>query len=190
MAYDFSTGAKAPKANRATHNWTDARVATLKKLWAEGWSGGEIAKQLGGVTRNAVIGKVHRLGLGPRTPCKPVKTNPPKSENPHPLIAERRPKPSPRLVAKPKKKKTGDEVRKPHHIPLEALTPSTCRWPYRHEDGSWSFCGCDVAPGSVYCAHHKAMATRKVGKVDERPAKQSGHTTKGLSLEAIEWCAA
>ena len=43
--------------------WTDERVSMLKKLWLEGLSASQIAKQLGGVTRNAVIGKVHRLGL-------------------------------------------------------------------------------------------------------------------------------
>ena len=52
--------------------WTDDRVATLTKLWADGLSASQIAKQLGGVTRNAVIGKVHRLGLSGRAkPTKP-----------------------------------------------------------------------------------------------------------------------
>ena len=52
--------------------WTDERVALLKKLWLEGLSASQIAKQLGGVTRNAVIGKVHRLGLSGRaTPSQP-----------------------------------------------------------------------------------------------------------------------
>src|SRR5258706_5297856 len=46
--------------------WTDERVETLKKLWAEGLSASQIAAALGGVTRNAVIGKVHRLGLSGR----------------------------------------------------------------------------------------------------------------------------
>ncbi|MGE0044351.1 MAG: GcrA family cell cycle regulator, partial [Hyphomonadaceae bacterium] len=54
--------------------WTDERVALLKKLWAEGHSASQIAKQIGGVTRNAVIGKVHRLGLAGRaTPSRPAK---------------------------------------------------------------------------------------------------------------------
>lgn len=54
--------------------WTDEREATLRKLWAEGLSASEIAKHLGGVTRNAVIGKVHRLGLqGRASPHRPVK---------------------------------------------------------------------------------------------------------------------
>ncbi len=47
-------------------SWTDERVETLKRMWAEGQSASQIAKELGGVTRNAVIGKVHRLGLSNR----------------------------------------------------------------------------------------------------------------------------
>src|SRR3974377_728573 len=47
-------------------SWTDERVETLKKLWADGLSASQIAAELGGVTRNAVIGKVHRLGLSGR----------------------------------------------------------------------------------------------------------------------------
>jgi len=56
--------------------WTDERVETLKKLWLDGLSASQIAKQLGGVTRNAVIGKVHRLGLSgraaPSHPSRPT----------------------------------------------------------------------------------------------------------------------
>ncbi len=48
--------------------WTDERVDTLKRMWTEGQSASQIAKELGGVTRNAVIGKVHRLGLSNRVP--------------------------------------------------------------------------------------------------------------------------
>ena len=47
-------------------SWTDDRVETLKRMWSEGQSASAIAKELGGVTRNAVIGKVHRLGLSNR----------------------------------------------------------------------------------------------------------------------------
>ncbi|MFD1882230.1 GcrA family cell cycle regulator [Paracoccus pacificus] len=47
-------------------SWTDERVETLKRMWAEGQSASQIAKELGGITRNAVIGKVHRLGLSNR----------------------------------------------------------------------------------------------------------------------------
>ncbi len=62
-------------------SWTDERVELLKKMWNEGHSASQIAKELGGVTRNAVIGKVHRLGLsnraGPEAEAKPdVQTGP------------------------------------------------------------------------------------------------------------------
>ena len=53
-------------------SWTDERVETLKKMWNEGQSASQIAKELGGVTRNAVIGKVHRLGLSNRVGAAPA----------------------------------------------------------------------------------------------------------------------
>jgi len=60
-------GLSAPVFATGEHmSWTDERVETLKKMWAEGQSASQIAKELGGVTRNAVIGKVHRLGLSNR----------------------------------------------------------------------------------------------------------------------------
>jgi GcrA cell cycle regulator len=56
-----------PDQTEGSHmSWTDERVETLKKMWGEGQSASQIAKELGGVTRNAVIGKVHRLGLSNR----------------------------------------------------------------------------------------------------------------------------
>src|SRR6188472_4056434 len=71
----------AARRRRATHHtperslpdmsWTDERVETLKSMWSEGKSASQIAKELGGVTRNAVIGKVHRLGLSNRVGGEP-----------------------------------------------------------------------------------------------------------------------
>ncbi|MGO4913898.1 GcrA family cell cycle regulator [Pseudogemmobacter sp. W21_MBD1_M6] len=68
-------------------SWTDERVETLKKMWGEGQSASQIAKELGGVTRNAVIGKVHRLGLSNRAGTPPAKADA---------------KPAPKVEAKPK----------------------------------------------------------------------------------------
>ena len=68
--------------------WTEDRVETLKKLWADGLSASQIAKQLGGVTRNAVIGKVHRLGLSGRAaPSRPARRPAPRPA-PRPAAAE------------------------------------------------------------------------------------------------------
>ncbi len=76
-------------------SWTDERVETLKKMWAEGQSASQIAKELGGVTRNAVIGKVHRLGLSNRAGGKeeeePVAAPPPPEPAVRPDAASPRP---------------------------------------------------------------------------------------------------
>ena len=75
-------------------SWTDERVELLKKMWGEGQSASQIAKELGGVTRNAVIGKVHRLGLSNRASG----TSTAKAEaKPKPAAkAEPKPKPAPK----------------------------------------------------------------------------------------------
>ncbi len=72
-------------------SWTDERVETLKKMWGEGQSASQIAKELGGVTRNAVIGKVHRLGLSNRVGGKD------EDEVEVPVVAAK-PDPAPRVV--------------------------------------------------------------------------------------------
>ncbi|WP_170441574.1 GcrA family cell cycle regulator [Ruegeria arenilitoris] len=77
-------------------SWTDERVELLKKMWGEGQSASQIAKELGGVTRNAVIGKVHRLGLSNRTTgAAPAKAEPKEKPAPTPK-AETKPKPAPK----------------------------------------------------------------------------------------------
>ncbi|MFC3613952.1 GcrA family cell cycle regulator [Lutimaribacter marinistellae] len=80
-------------------SWTDERVELLKKMWGEGQSASQIAKELGGVTRNAVIGKVHRLGLSNRTAGTPAAAKPEAKEKPAQPAApkvEAKPKPAPR----------------------------------------------------------------------------------------------
>ncbi|SHE86132.1 GcrA cell cycle regulator [Ruegeria intermedia] len=77
-------------------SWTDERVELLKKMWGEGQSASQIAKELGGVTRNAVIGKVHRLGLSNRTAgAAPAKAEPKEKPATAPK-AEAKPKPAPK----------------------------------------------------------------------------------------------
>ncbi len=86
-------------------SWTDDRVEILKKMWGEGQSASQIAKELGGVTRNAVIGKVHRLGLSNRTTAgaaaKPEpKAKPAAKPDPKPKAAEPAPE-KPELKTEP-----------------------------------------------------------------------------------------
>ncbi|MGZ6013165.1 MAG: GcrA family cell cycle regulator, partial [Caulobacteraceae bacterium] len=91
--------------------WTDERVETLKKLWLDGLSASQIAKQLGGVTRNAVIGKVHRLGLSGRaTPSQPQRPT---------FKAPRAPRPA--IAAAPAPRRAVEAM--PAHLPAPALAP-------------------------------------------------------------------
>ncbi len=85
-------------------SWTDDRVETLKRMWSEGQSASAIAKELGGVTRNAVIGKVHRLGLSNRT------------EEPEAAPAAPAPAPAPEPVAR-------EKPAAPRAVPQPAAAP-------------------------------------------------------------------
>ena len=67
--------------------WTDERVEQLKKLWSDGLSASQIAAELGGITRNAVIGKVHRLGLSGRTKAPSSSAPRPRKPRAHPHAA-------------------------------------------------------------------------------------------------------
>ena len=109
-------------------SWTDERVETLKRMWGEGQSASAIAKELGGVTRNAVIGKVHRLGLSNRTDdsnSEPAAAAPaPKAEQPAPeKKAEKKPA-APKPEAEPVAAKPEPAAEKPAIVaPQPNFTP-------------------------------------------------------------------
>ena len=86
-------------------SWTDERVELLKKMWSEGQSASQIAKELGGVTRNAVIGKVHRLGLSNRAGAgaSPIEEKPAK-----PAVKAKKKEAAPAKSAKPAKPAKAD----------------------------------------------------------------------------------
>lgn len=94
-------------------SWTDERVELLKKMWNEGQSASQIAKELGSVTRNAVIGKVHRLGLSNRAGAAPAAAKP-------------EPKPAPKAEeeAKPKPEPKEPVAEKPAKPPVSMETKS------------------------------------------------------------------
>jgi len=80
-------------------SWTDERVEILKKMWGEGQSASQIAKELGGVTRNAVIGKVHRLGLSNRAGSAGAKAA---AKEKAPKAEAKKPAPAPAAKPQPK----------------------------------------------------------------------------------------
>ena len=143
--------------------WTDERVELLKKLWQDGLSASQIAKQLGGVTRNAVIGKVHRLGLSGRaTPSKPARTT---FKAPRP--ARPAPAPSaPRRIAEPlalhSQQVAPTPIRHVDEAPGMAtvltLGAHMCKWPIGDPSlDSFTFCGRRSGEGP-YCHEHSQVA--------------------------------
>jgi GcrA cell cycle regulator len=104
-------------------SWTDERVETLKRMWGEGQSASQIAKELGGVTRNAVIGKVHRLGLSNRVGGKEdeEEATPPLAEPATPR-AEPAARPDPAPVAAARA-----EPARPAAAPVSNVTPLPVR---------------------------------------------------------------
>lgn len=126
-------------------SWTDDRIAILKELWDKGLSASQIATELGGVTRNAVIGKAHRMGLSSRP--SPVKGESTKASA---TPAAARP-------AAPKKAAEKKPVNK--RITLLDLTDRMCKWPFGHpNDADFHFCGKTAEQNLPYCAEHCSQA--------------------------------
>ncbi len=166
----------------AKMSWTDERVELLKKLWTEGLSASQIAAPawLQGVTRNAVIGKVHRLNLSgrapqprstaPRAPRKPREPSHPGRSTGMPSHAHRpatrRSSPScaPRRSRATWRCRNRSPVRlvdlpKDGRVTILHLSDKTCKWPIGdpgHED--FCFCGHGPRDGSPYCEYHARLA--------------------------------
>ncbi len=154
-------------------SWTEERVNLLKQLWGTGKSASEIAEILGGVSRNAVIGKAHRLGLSGRPSPIKRKKQPAAAANggtkPAPAArAESRPAPAPKPPAPtPAPVRAVAPRPAPADIPPPAdggatifnLTERMCRWPIGDpRDQCFRFCGRKTHNGLPYCAEHAAIA--------------------------------
>lgn len=147
--------------------WTDDRVETLKKLWLEGLSASQIAKQLGGVTRNAVIGKVHRLGLSGRAaPSQPQRSvfRAPRPARPAVVHApvQRRPPP-------PAEPRPPVLVEEPGSATVLTLGAHMCKWPIGDPaTESFSFCGRRTGEDGPYCREHAMIAYQPQPKRTKR----------------------
>jgi GcrA cell cycle regulator len=164
--------------------WTEERVELLKKLWTEGHSASQIAARLGmGVTRNAVIGKVHRLNLSGRV-------TQPRASEPRNQRKTREPSHPGRPAHAPSMPRTGNAVLKPFvrpealqrpaalpepkplrlvdlpkdgRVTILHLSDKTCKWPIG-DPGTEEFCFCGHAPRdkSPYCEYHARAAYQPI----------------------------
>ncbi len=112
-------------------SWTDERIERLKSMWTEGATASQIAEELGGVSRNAVIGKAHRLGLESRpSPVKPGEEKEKKAKAaPAPRAARPAPAPKPVPASAAEKPAPAEPARRP-------ITAGAAPAPGKHPDGS------------------------------------------------------
>jgi GcrA cell cycle regulator len=159
--------------------WTDERVELLKKLWADGLSASQIAAELGGVTRNAVIGKVHRLGLSGR--AKSASSGAPRARKPRShmmrvarpmsrganalaLAYDAEPEPEPELIE--------NIIPLGQRRTLLELNENTCRWPIGDPATTdFFFCGGKPLTALPYCHYHSRVAYQPASdrRKDRRP---------------------
>ena len=149
-------------------SWTDEKVAKLKELWGKGSTASQIAEIIGGITRNAVIGKAHRLNLSAK-----IKTRAAASKETYNVSNNnqnvngrkgRRNKFRSLIIDK------NFEPENPKQ--LEELDENSCKWPIGHPDEkSFYFCGRSSLKDFSYCKLHLLYAFQPKGKKEDIPEK-------------------
>ena len=164
-------------------SWTDERVELLKKLWSDGLSASQIAAELGGITRNAVIGKVHRLGLSGRAKSASSGASRPRKAR------------APAHMLRIGRNAIRGNTALAHAYDIEAeaepevidniipigqrrtileLNEQTCRWPVGDPGaGDFFFCGGNTVGSLPYCAYHARIAYQPASdrRRDRRPMR-------------------
>ncbi|GAB6051765.1 GcrA family cell cycle regulator [Magnetospira thiophila] len=175
-----------------TQDWTPDRIKLLTDLWSEGLATGEIGRRLG-FTKNAVIGKAHRLGLPKRqspiqraaaakkppreaTSARKAPAEKPVTETPVAAAPKPEPKPKPAPKAPPQVAVTPPS---PHEtVTLDRLSHGMCCWP-TGEPGTpdFHFCGNPTVPGKPYCLPHCQVAYVKSSKGDRSNRNKAAQKT-------------
>lgn len=173
-------------------SWTDERVDLLKKLWSEGLSASQIAGELGGVTRNAVIGKVHRLGLSGRAKAPQPQAARPKKPATRPATTTGRTSGGPVSIGAVALKADAVPVARPQAAPQPAIyslseeplianasvlqiNEQTCKWPIGDPGRpDFFFCGRKSDSGIPYCAYHARIAYQPSADRKARDKRQAG----------------
>jgi GcrA cell cycle regulator len=145
-------------------SWTNEKVEKLRELWTKGHTASQIANALGDTTRNAVIGKAHRLNLEARAPSKQSGTTVTKENKP-----VRRGGPAPSSRKAKFQSILLDKTFEPENPKsLEELTDTTCKWPIGHpNEEKFYFCGRKPEGEFPYCKLHVLYAFQPRGTKEE-----------------------
>lgn len=181
-------------------SWNEQKIQMLRDMWGNGFSASEIAKKLGGLTRNAVIGKAHRLKLSGRiavtqngeegAEVKPATTVRAKPTVKKVMLRPVPTMPLPNLALRsvmPVVKRASAEPSKSAVPPLKT-TERQCRWPHGDpRSPDFKFCGCSAVEGLPYCLDHARVAYQNFGRggrkrEDDHVGAQAGHQLQAASV--------
>ena len=150
-------------------SWNEEKVTKLKELWGKGNTASQIAEIIGGISRNAVIGKAHRLNLSAKIKARSVSPNQSFQNNPNENTFKQK------RVRKSKFQSLIIEKDFEPENPkkLEELDESSCKWPIGHpEEESFYFCGRSSLKDFSYCKLHLLYAYQPKGKREEPTDKE------------------
>ena len=145
-------------------SWTDEKVAKLKELWGKGNTASQIAEIIGGISRNAVIGKAHRLNLSAKIKTRSATSN----ENFENTIERKSIKSNKGRRSKFKSLIIEKDFEPENPKTLEELDENSCKWPIGHpNEKSFYFCGRTSLKDFSYCKLHLLYAYQPKGKKDD-----------------------
>ena len=145
-------------------SWTDEKVAKLKELWGKGNTASQIAEIIGGLSRNAVIGKAHRLNLSAKIKTRTATSN----KNFENSVEEKNLKLRRGRKSKFKSLIIEKDFEPENPKQLEELDENSCKWPIGHPDEkSFYFCGRSSLKDFSYCKLHLLYAYQPKGKKEE-----------------------
>lgn len=152
--------------------WTPEREKMLADLWSKGFSAARIADMLGGVTKNSVIGKRHRLGLYERSPTSARKSpiyKRPRTDRPPKPKAERKTGLQKHKL-KPADVEFAAKVQDVARVTFDELEPHHCHWPVGEpKKPGFGYCGEARADGLPYCRAHAIRASRQIESFETEP---------------------
>ena len=150
-------------------SWNEEKVAKLKELWGKGNTASQIAEIIGGISRNAVIGKAHRLNLSAKIKTRAATSN----QNFESSIVNKETRSKRGRKNKFKSLIIEKDFEPENPKQLEELDESSCKWPIGHPDEeNFYFCGRSSLKDFSYCKLHLLYAYQPKGKKDDSNEKE------------------
>ena len=150
-------------------SWTEEKVTKLKELWGKGSTASQIAEIIGGISRNAVIGKAHRLNLSAKIKTRTATSN----KNFENSLEEKNPKNKRLRKSKFKSLIIEKDFEPENPKQLEELDENSCKWPIGHpNEKSFYFCGRSSLKDFSYCKLHLLYAYQPEGKKEDVTEKE------------------